>query len=86
MSPLLQICLASLSPLSSGELFHTLNARSVGAGVAWEEFVERVEVLTSSHFLVRRQDGGVVFLHPSMREWLVRRDEGDSTKFLCDSK
>lgn len=25
-----------------------------------------------------------MFFHPSFREWLMRRDEGDSTKFLCD--
>jgi hypothetical protein len=25
-----------------------------------------------------------MFFHPSFREWLIRRDEGESHKFLCD--
>jgi len=37
-----------------------------------------------SGFLVKRLDNTYMFFHPSFREWLLRRDEGESTKFLCD--
>lgn len=37
-----------------------------------------------SGFLVKRLDDTYMFFHPSFREWLMRRDEGESTKFLCD--
>lgn len=37
-----------------------------------------------SGFLVKRLDNTYMFFHPSFREWLMRRDEGESTKFLCD--
>lgn len=37
-----------------------------------------------SGFLVKRLDNTYMFFHPSFREWLIRRDEGESTKFLCD--
>ncbi|KAG8189125.1 hypothetical protein JTE90_028664 [Oedothorax gibbosus] len=86
VSPLLQICLATLHPLTPSELFHTFNARFVSEGVEWAEFLERLEVLTSSHFLVRRNEGSLMFLHPSMREWLLRRGENEGTKFLCDAR
>lgn len=37
-----------------------------------------------SGFLVKRLDNTYMFFHPSFREWLMRRDDGESTKFLCD--
>ena len=37
-----------------------------------------------SGFLVKRLDNTYMFFHPSFREWLMRRDAGESTKFLCD--
>lgn len=37
-----------------------------------------------SGFLVKRLDNTYMFFHPSFREWLVRRDDGESIKFLCD--
>jgi hypothetical protein len=37
-----------------------------------------------SGLLVKRLDNTYMFFHPSFREWLIRRDEGESNKFLCD--
>lgn len=37
-----------------------------------------------SGLLVKRLDNTYMFFHPSFREWLIRRDEGESRKFLCD--
>lgn len=50
--------------------------------LAWDEFLFRFKQLTG--FLVRRLDDTYMFFHPSFREWLMRRDEGDSCKFVCD--
>lgn len=46
--------------------------------------VFRVVYQMLSGFLVKRLDNTYMFFHPSFREWLMRRDEGESTKFLCD--
>ncbi|GFU76337.1 protein TANC2 [Trichonephila clavipes] len=86
VSSILQVCLATLYPLTLQELFNTVNARCVSDGLSWDEFMTRMDVLMSSHFVVTRQDGTVMFVHPSMREWLLRRDENESTKFLCDPR
>lgn len=50
----------------------------------WEDFQQRVDNL--SVFLVRRRDGTRMFVHPSFREWLIWREEGEKTKFLCDPR
>lgn len=50
--------------------------------LSWDEFLFRFKQLTG--FLVRRLDDTYMFFHPSFREWLMRRDDGDSSKFVCD--
>lgn len=54
--------------------------------MTWDEFLKRLDVLTSSQFLVERRDGSIMFAHPSLREFLSRREENEKTKFLCDSR
>ncbi|XP_019629916.1 PREDICTED: protein TANC2-like isoform X3 [Branchiostoma belcheri] len=82
--PVFNIALASLYPLRDEQLFQAMNAGYVTHLLLWEEFMQRME--TISAFLVRRRDGRRMFYHPSFREWLTRREEGDSTKFLCDPR
>ncbi|XP_049533516.1 protein TANC2 isoform X2 [Anopheles darlingi] len=55
---------------------------SESSSIDWEEFLCRFKTLTG--FLVKRIDNTYMFFHPSFREWLLRRDDGESTKFLCD--
>uniref|UniRef100_A0A182W197 Uncharacterized protein n=1 Tax=Anopheles minimus TaxID=112268 RepID=A0A182W197_9DIPT len=50
--------------------------------IDWDEFLCRFRTLTG--FLVKRLDDTYMFFHPSFREWLIRREDGESTKFLCD--
>lgn len=50
----------------------------------WEDFQQRLDNL--SVFLVKRRDGTRMFVHPSFREWLIWREEGEKTKFLCDPR
>uniref|UniRef100_A0A4Y0BL15 RING-type domain-containing protein n=1 Tax=Anopheles funestus TaxID=62324 RepID=A0A4Y0BL15_ANOFN len=50
--------------------------------IDWDEFLCRFKTLTG--FLVKRLDDTYMFFHPSFREWLIRREDGESTKFLCD--
>lgn len=80
----LNICLASLYPLTQSEIFYTLNAMQTQAPVPWSEFVEVCNEL--SDILVKRSDGTYMFFHPSVREWLIRRDASESAKFLCDNR
>ncbi|XP_022255135.1 protein TANC2-like [Limulus polyphemus] len=84
VSSLLQSCLASICPPTPLELYHTVNAGVVCQPLTWGEFLQRLSLLTSSNFLVVRQDKTLMFAHPSLREWLIRREENTGTKFICD--
>ncbi|CAM9379012.1 unnamed protein product [Lampetra planeri] len=84
--PLLCVALASLHPLADEQLLRALAAGWVtgprsDAVAAFTFALESV-----SPFLVRRRDGTRMFCHPSFREWLMWRPEGESTKFLCDPR
>ncbi|XP_032820067.1 protein TANC2-like isoform X6 [Petromyzon marinus] len=84
--PLLCVALASLHPLTDEHLLRALAAGWVtgprsDAVAAFTFALESV-----SPFLVRRRDGTRMFCHPSFREWLMWRPEGESTKFLCDPR
>uniref|UniRef100_A0AAY5EWK7 Tetratricopeptide repeat, ankyrin repeat and coiled-coil containing 1a n=1 Tax=Electrophorus electricus TaxID=8005 RepID=A0AAY5EWK7_ELEEL len=82
--PVLNVALASLHPLTDEQLFRALNAGSLQGALEWPDFQQRMEVL--SCFLVGRRDRTRMFCHPSFREWLVWRADGDSTDFLCDPR
>jgi len=84
VSEILSISLASLHPINLHELFTIFSALSVRPKTDWKEFKERY--LLISDVLVMRKDGSVMFFHPTLRDWLLRRKDGDSTKFLCDIK
>ncbi|XP_044005263.1 protein TANC2 isoform X2 [Aphidius gifuensis] len=82
VQPLLGVCLAALYPLTLPEIFYSVNSLYTDQFVSWEDFLQRFKML--SGFLVKRLDDTYMFFHPSFREWLIRRDESESTKFLCD--
>ena len=82
VSPILNVCLASLYPLTLTEIGEAVNSGYTHKLVPWDEFLRRMELM--SGLLVCRRDGAYMFFHPAFRDWLVRRDESDSTKFLCD--
>ncbi|XP_056102029.1 protein TANC2 isoform X2 [Rhinichthys klamathensis goyatoka] len=82
--PLLNVTLASLHPLTDEQIYQAINASSVKGTLDWEDFQQRLENL--SVFLVKRRDGTRMFVHPSFREWLIWREEGEKTKFLCDPR
>lgn len=85
VSPILAVCLAALHPLTLLEIFHSINALVTEAPLEWNEFINRFKMLAG--FLVKRIDNTYMFFHPSFREWLImRRDETESSKFLCDLK
>uniref|UniRef100_H3BXD8 Tetratricopeptide repeat, ankyrin repeat and coiled-coil containing 2 n=1 Tax=Tetraodon nigroviridis TaxID=99883 RepID=H3BXD8_TETNG len=82
--PLLNVAVASLHPLTDEQIYQAINAGSLQGTLDWEDFQQRVDNL--SVFLVRRRDGTRMFVHPSFREWLIWREEGEKTKFLCDPR
>ncbi|XP_076304944.1 protein TANC2-like isoform X2 [Tachypleus tridentatus] len=84
VTSLLQCCLAALSPLTSLELYHTINAGILHQPITWQKFLQRLNILTTSNFLIVRRDKTLMFAHPSLREWLIRREHNEGTKFLCD--
>ncbi|KAM6986391.1 protein TANC1 isoform 2-T2 [Aplochiton taeniatus] len=83
-SPILNVALASLHPMTDEQLFQAINAGSVRGELTWEDFQQRMELL--SCFLIKRRDKTRMFCHPSFREWLVWRAEGESTDFLGDPR
>ncbi|XP_025759796.1 protein TANC1 isoform X7 [Oreochromis niloticus] len=82
--PILNVSLASLHPLTDEQLFNAINAGFVQGELQWEDFQQRMELL--SCFLIKRRDKTRMFCHPSFREWLVWRADGESTDFLCDPR
>uniref|UniRef100_A0A9J8CDU8 Tetratricopeptide repeat, ankyrin repeat and coiled-coil containing 2a n=1 Tax=Cyprinus carpio carpio TaxID=630221 RepID=A0A9J8CDU8_CYPCA len=83
--PLLNVAVSSLHPLTDEQAYSAVNASMVrGAAMDWEDFQQRSELL--SPFLVKRRDGTRMFIHPSFREWLIWREDGEKTKFLCDPR
>ncbi|KAI1899209.1 hypothetical protein AGOR_G00059410 [Albula goreensis] len=82
--PILNVALASLHPLTDEQLYQAVNAGSVAGELEWEDFLQRMEGLSS--FLIKRRDKTRMFCHPSFREWLVWRADGESTDFLCDPR
>ena len=84
VQPILCVCLASLNPMSLLEIYHSVNALLSAEPLTWEEFMQRVKLLKG--LLVQRSDDTYMLFHPSFREWLVRREDGENTKFLCDPR
>ncbi|KAL9903589.1 protein TANC2 isoform X2 [Glossina fuscipes] len=81
-APILNVCLAALYPLTLNEIYYTICAIKTDKVMAWDEFLQRFRLLDG--FLIKRIDNTYMFFHSSFREWLIRRDEGESSKFLCD--
>ncbi|KAM8878002.1 protein TANC1-like isoform 1-T1 [Synchiropus picturatus] len=82
--PVLNVALASLHPLTDEQMFRALNAGSVSGELEWKDFQQRLDSLTG--FMVKRRDGTRMLCHPSFREWLVWRADGESSDFLCDPR
>ncbi|XP_013166187.1 PREDICTED: protein TANC2 isoform X2 [Papilio xuthus] len=79
---ILSVCLAALYPLTLVEIYYSVNSLLVDTFLPWDEFCHRFDTLTD--FLVKRIDNTYMFFHPSFREWLIRREDNESAKFLCD--
>uniref|UniRef100_A0A674DHP6 Tetratricopeptide repeat, ankyrin repeat and coiled-coil containing 2 n=1 Tax=Salmo trutta TaxID=8032 RepID=A0A674DHP6_SALTR len=82
--PLLNVAVASLHPLTDEQIYQAINAGSLQGTLDWEDFTQRLDNLAM--FLVKRRDGTRMFVHPSFREWLIWREEGEKTKFLCEPR
>ncbi|XP_034731491.1 protein TANC1-like [Etheostoma cragini] len=82
--PVLNVALASLHPLTDEQMFRALNAGSVKGELEWKDFQLRLDSLAG--FMVRRRDGTRMLCHPSFREWLVWRADGESSDFLCEPR
>ncbi|NWS81408.1 TANC1 protein, partial [Toxostoma redivivum] len=82
--PILNVALASLHPMTDDQIFQAINAGQINSEQQWEDFSQRMEAL--SCFLVKRRDKTRMFCHPSFREWLVWRAEGENTDFLCEPR
>ncbi|KAJ8350216.1 hypothetical protein SKAU_G00253460 [Synaphobranchus kaupii] len=84
MLPILNVALASLHPMTDEQLYQAANAGSVAGELDWDDFQQRMDGL--SCFLIKRRDKTRMFCHPSFREWLVWRADGESAHFLCDPR
>ncbi|XP_051666347.1 protein TANC1 isoform X2 [Manacus candei] len=82
--PILNVALASLHPMTDDQIFQAINAGQINGEHQWEDFSQRMEAL--SCFLIKRRDKTRMFCHPSFREWLVWRADGENTDFLCEPR
>ncbi|KAK8385509.1 hypothetical protein O3P69_016365 [Scylla paramamosain] len=84
IQPILNVVLAALNPLTLPEIYHSVNAGLLYKFLSWDEFLNCFKILNS--FLVKRLDDTFMLFHPALREWLARRAEGESPKFVCDPR
>ncbi|XP_070097162.1 protein TANC1 isoform X15 [Equus przewalskii] len=82
--PILNVALASLHPMTDEQIFQAINAGHIQGEQSWEDFQQRMDAL--SCFLIKRRDKTRMFCHPSFREWLVWRADGENTAFLCEPR
>ncbi|XP_074451144.1 protein TANC1 isoform X2 [Larus michahellis] len=82
--PILNVALASLHPMTDDQIFQAVNAGHINGEQQWEDFSQRMEAL--SCFLIKRRDKTRMFCHPSFREWLIWRADGENTDFLCEPR
>ncbi|XP_059560347.1 protein TANC1 isoform X10 [Myotis daubentonii] len=82
--PILNVALASLHPMTDEQIFQAINAGHIQGEQGREDFQQRMEAL--SCFLIKRRDKTRMFCHPSFREWLVWRADGENTAFLCEPR
>ncbi|XP_058520499.1 protein TANC1 isoform X3 [Ochotona princeps] len=82
--PILNVALASLHPMTDEQIFQAINAGHIHGEHGWEDFQQRMDAL--SCFLIKRRDKTRMFCHPSFREWLVWRADGENTAFLCEPR
>lgn len=82
VAPILNVCLATLYPLTTSEIYHCVNSAFVHTFVDYDDVVQRLKTL--EELLIERHDGTHMFFHPAFREWLLKREDGHSTKFMCD--
>jgi len=79
---ILCICLASLQPLNLQEVYTIFCALFLETSVNWKRFQEKYSQIDD--ILVTRRDGSLMCIHPTLRDWLTRRKDGDSNRFMCD--
>ncbi|XP_068101808.1 protein TANC1 [Hyperolius riggenbachi] len=82
--PILNLALASLHPMTDEQIFQSINAGNLYPEQGWKDFQQRMDLLSS--FLIKRRDKTRMFCHPSFREWLVWRADGESAQFLCEPR
>merc|ERR1719234_1405539 len=78
---LLATALACLNPPSLQELHSACSALTL-VPLPWADFNATYQSV--AEWLVRRADGSVMLFHPTLRDWLLARRPGDSTKFLAN--
>lgn len=80
--------LLSAEPLTWEEFMQRaklLKGKSLPSSCWWIK-TELFRLDFPSGLLVQRSDDTHMLFHPSFREWLIRREDGQSTKFLCDPR
>lgn len=84
VSEILSVVLASLHPMTIAEIYQTVTSLYVDMVDSWQEFMMTYKSLAG--YLVTRRDDSVMFFHPTLRDWLIRRSETETTKFMCDPR
>ncbi|XP_071942974.1 protein TANC2-like isoform X2 [Antedon mediterranea] len=84
VSSIFNICLAALYPLTDLQIYDIVNSGYITKFLPWDEFQRRM--ISISSFMMKRRDNTWMLFHPSFREWLNHRDDGESPKFQCEHR
>ncbi|GIY39005.1 protein TANC2 [Caerostris extrusa] len=75
--PILEICLASIRPLTAIEIFYSLESASLTPSFSWSDFTQILRTL--SGILIQRTDETLMLSHPALRSWLLK-----TNRFCCN--
>lgn len=75
VKPVLEICLATVYPLTVLEIYHTLNSSLIRHFINWKEFLDMMDALMSSNIICKRNDGTIMIVHPTLIDWLKNQKE-----------
>ncbi|KRZ78111.1 Protein TANC2 [Trichinella papuae] len=84
VAPVLEAVLASRRPLTAEQLYTVCCATELIPQLKWDQFRDQLTQLRE--FLISTRTGTFVCFHPAFRQWLISREQGSSTRFLCDVK
>ena len=84
VAQMFSVALVQLQPVTLDTLYNIFSALHIKPAIKWNHFQDKYQLVAD--FLVTRSDGTLMFFHATLRDWLLGRREGETSKFVCDAR